>query len=606
RPRANVALLNGVTLSPIDYTDEIVDGFQQMYHLLMREREVLLAAGGPQATLAGRQVRFIVRPTVTYAKLLAGALHPQHLRDGADRSIELDILGRPLLDTEARNPYWPLHRVEQRDLEQMDVPYFSVRADSDSLLLPGGEAIEQCFIETCANLAAARLRALDTEDLGRQLAFIRASLYTRTANEQGTTWPDHEPGMGVEADAPVSRDELLRLAARIAEELDTKAIRSNDGSVSWIGVSYIPQAERYQLQPLGPELYAGTVGVALFLAAFEQVSGGAGVRDLALGALQPLRRDLREHADRLVRVIGIGGAAGCGSLIYGLLQIGRLLGEADLVGDARRAAAALTEERIAQDRTLDLIGGAAGAILGLLTLYDVTGDATLLERAAVCGRHLLEQRADLAGQRAWKTLGGEALTGFSHGASGIGYALVRLYQRTGETGLLEATAEGFAYERSLFSSEEGNWRDLRGFKAQGRDGFQVSWCHGAPGIGLARLGALPVLDDEAIRQDLESALQTTEAFGARGVDQLCCGALGRAEILLQASQRLSRPELRDAALRQAAHVVRRAERDGHYRLQADLPEGVFSPSFFQGTAGIGYELLRLAYPDRLPSPLLWE
>lgn len=31
-----------------------------------------------------------------------------------------------------------------------------------------------------------------------------------------------------------------------------------------------------------------------------------------------------------------------------------------------------------------------------------------------------------------------------------------------------------------------------------------------------------------------------------------------------------------------------------------------SPGFFQGAAGIGYELLRLAHPDHLPSVLLWE
>jgi lantibiotic modifying enzyme len=37
-----------------------------------------------------------------------------------------------------------------------------------------------------------------------------------------------------------------------------------------------------------------------------------------------------------------------------------------------------------------------------------------------------------------------------------------------------------------------------------------------------------------------------------------------------------------------------------------LPKQVDNPSFFQGTAGIGYELLRMARPDLLPSVLLWE
>jgi lantibiotic modifying enzyme len=36
-----------------------------------------------------------------------------------------------------------------------------------------------------------------------------------------------------------------------------------------------------------------------------------------------------------------------------------------------------------------------------------------------------------------------------------------------------------------------------------------------------------------------------------------------------------------------------------------LPRGVGCPSFFQGTAGIGYHLLRHAHPDLVPSVLVW-
>ena len=35
-----------------------------------------------------------------------------------------------------------------------------------------------------------------------------------------------------------------------------------------------------------------------------------------------------------------------------------------------------------------------------------------------------------------------------------------------------------------------------------------------------------------------------------------------------------------------------------------LPRQVDNPGFFQGTAGIGYELLRMARPDLLPSVLV--
>jgi lantibiotic modifying enzyme len=59
------------------------------------------------------------------------------------------------------------------------------------------------------------------------------------------------------------------------------------------------------------------------------------------------------------------------------------------------------------------------------------------------------------------------------------------------------------------------------------------------------------------------------------------------------------------ALQKAAWGVARAQKMGGYHFP-NLPVFAFSPSFFQGTAGIGYQLLRLAHPDALPSVLLWE
>jgi lantibiotic modifying enzyme len=78
------------------------------------------------------------------------------------------------------------------------------------------------------------------------------------------------------------------------------------------------------------------------------------------------------------------------------------------------------------------------------------------------------------------------------------------------------------------------------------------------------------------------------------------------DFLLTASVDLGRPALADAARAQAAEVVSQARQRGSYALHPLLPEGLRAPAFFQGTSGIGYELLRLAYPEVLPSVLLWR
>jgi lantibiotic modifying enzyme len=293
-----------------------------------------------------------------------------------------------------------------------------------------------------------------------------------------------------------------------------------------------------------------------------------------------------------------------GSLVYTLTSISRFLQEPQLLKDAQVTADLITDEALAGDRALDVSAGSAGALLGLLALYDLQHDPTILDRAIACGQHLLESRtASPSGLRAWPTLSDRLLTGFSHGAAGIAYALLRLFAATRDEIYREAAAEGIAYEDSMFIPERANWLDLR---AEAQPAFMNSWCHGAPGIGLARVGGLPWLDTGRIREDITVAMQTTRRVGLGGQDHLCCGNLGRVECLLTAAEALVMPEWAEIALARAYQVAGQAREPESYFLFPNGLSKVDSPSFFRGTAGIGYTLLRLAHPGKLPCALLWD
>jgi lantibiotic modifying enzyme len=110
-------------------------------------------------------------------------------------------------------------------------------------------------------------------------------------------------------------------------------------------------------------------------------------------------------------------------------------------------------------------------------------------------------------------------------------------------------------------------------------------------------------DTAEIRQDIKAAVNTTRQVNLQGIDHLCCGNLGRVEFLFTAARKLSQPQLLETAMTQAAQVVARAKQRGNF---CYAPTLAYNPGFFQGASGIGYELLRLAYPDQLPSVLLWE
>jgi len=324
--------------------------------------------------------------------------------------------------------------------------------------------------------------------------------------------------------------------------------------------------------------------------------------------LQTIRETLRgEKAQSYIRLMGIGAMSGISSICWCLLRIGEVLQKQDLIEDAGRVGALITQHLIGGDRYLDVIGGSAGAILSLLALYRYLPDSIFLTEAEQCGKHLLKQSVQVApGSRAWPTIGGEMLTGFAHGASGYAYALLRLYEATEKEEYRNAALQAFTYERSLFSREHQNWPDLRKDIPGGPDPkFMIGWCHGAPGITLARVACLANVDHLEIRDEIEAGLETTLKARIVAQDDLCCGNFSRIETLLLASEYLNRPDLRNAALKRASTVTQFASAEGAFCLHPGIRDGLVNPGFMKGIAGIGYSLLRLADPQHsLPSPLL--
>jgi lantibiotic modifying enzyme len=408
---------------------------------------------------------------------------------------------------------------------------------------------------------------------------------------------------------------LLRLADRIGEDILRHRRRTPRGETAWLGpTGYGTPESPFRIVRLPPHLYDGTTGVALFLAALGVVSGEASYRSHALEAIQPLRRLLAEvHRDpaRHARLqLSVGGFIGIGSLLYGLLVVGELLGEPELLEEAEKVTDLLSDQQIARDDRYRVQKGCAGAVLALLALHRRRpGDGALLDRALGCARHLISGRVSDRGlPRAWPLAPGRRPTaGYSYGAAGICYALLRLHAVTGDPEVLHAAEEGLAFQRSLYDARNATWIDTRFGEAR----CSAGWCHGSAGIVLSRVAALDRVDGAEVRQEISGGLEELARyaepaqFARAPMDDLCCGNAGRIEVLNHAAGRLGCDEHADAAFSLAELVADRCETTG-YAFTSARGRQVFDPALFQGVAGIGYTMLRLAAPDRLPCVLLLE
>ena len=595
--------LNGHEVDTLDYRKQIVSGFTTMYRLLMEQREALIARWLPR--FAEDEIRVILRSTSSYELLLFGSFHPNLLRDALDRDCLLDRLW---LGVGAR-PYLPRSiPAERADLLRGDIPMFTTRPDALDLFTSQGERIAEFFDEPSIESVKRHVQQLDESDLCKQGWMIEASFTSMFMGTHQVTQHVHNKETR-RTGIPVTFERLVAAATAVGDRLCDLALR-DEVHTAWLGV--VPVNEReWHLLPTGSDLYNGTAGIALFLAYLGAISGGRQYSTVARSAVTTVRREI-EVWKKQARCSGVGAFEGLGAVIYLFSHLGTLWNEPALFAEADELVD-LLPELIEKDERLDMMSGSAGCIASLLSIYHVTSSKRALETAVRCGQHLMNTAQQMKAGVGWKTVQQKTpLAGFSHGAAGIAFSLLRLAAISGEVCFKHTAMETMAYERSLFSASKQNWPDLRQDSVaemrqreqaapETEQRFITTWCHGAPGIGLARLASLPYIDDAVIYEEIDSALKTTIAEGFGSNHSLCHGDLGNLETLLVATQVLADPRYRKELQRHTAMLLDSIETHGWV---TGVPLGVETPGLMTGLAGIGYELLRLAQPDRVPSILL--
>ena len=261
--------------------------------------------------------------------------------------------------------------------------------------------------------------------------------------------------------------------------------------------------------------------------------------------------------------------------------------------------AAITAERLAEDRAFDLSAGNAGALLAFLSLYATTGSEEWLTRARTCGDLLLTHRDGRPA--AWPRPEGPPLTGLSHGAAGIAHRCSHSPPGR-KTHVRRRRARGAALRTPRFLPAVGNWEDLRPGGPSRGPKVMYAWCNGAPGIGLARLPWCDVDDEMPAKSrspwrppgGMFAARRTTSAAGRSGASS-CCSRGGR------------------VSTARSPHRGARGRRRGRRRRPPPRPK---SPLLAGSTAGRrpgtvprplrrGFQLLRLAFPERCPPRSCW-
>ena len=361
-------------LTPVDHVEDIVHGFERGYDLLARHRDELLAERGPLAAFRGCRVRVMLRNTRVYQTALRRGLHPRHLKDGLEHSLQFEVLRSSLLRHSAPVGFWPAFRAEQRDLENLDYPLFSMTTDGLDLFDADAREVGTYGLAPPVSDTTERVAGLRDDDRRHQAAIIRFTLAClRGDRAPDRRDPDHKG---------LSEGRLLTTdACAIGRMIESLVVSRPDRPACWMGLQWTGRGRGTELRRLDYTFYDGSIGVALFLVALDAVAA-TGHGELAAEALLPLRRMLRD-ANALAGLVdrsGIGLANGMAGIVYVLSQIGRMTKDASWLDDARLAALALSESIVRSDESIEVLQGASGALLSLLSLHGLAADREILKR----------------------------------------------------------------------------------------------------------------------------------------------------------------------------------------------------------------------------------
>lgn len=402
------------------------------------------------------------------------------------------------------------------------------------------------------------------------------------------------------------RGPYKQAAITIANKICRDAVWRSD-TCNWTGLATEDgtMGRTVYIRALPPDLYDGVAGVAFFLLQVYRIHPHPVVLKTLKGAIRQIvttKEDEKNFLDGFYQ-----GRAG---VIYVLKMAAQILDDDKIDKEAEKRLSELLVATGREEHT-DIISGMAGIILFLLYLYRLDNKRDdLLNHATKLGKNLLAKAEKKENGYSWKTIDTALhnLTGYAHGASGIATALIELYSITKDEELLTAGKEAFRYENSFFNHEKQNWPDFRFNNSSKKPEDEIcslAWCHGAPGIGLARFRAYEITGDRSFLDDALKAVNVTRKYLSEDMlhdFSLCHGLFGNASLLLKASSVL-KDEIFEKETRELVDKCLEQFIDRNIPVPNGYHSSKESPCFMQGNSGIGYFFLQLYDPLLFPSLL---
>jgi type 2 lantibiotic biosynthesis protein LanM len=544
----------------------------------------LCAPGGAIEEMSHLPVRLIARATDHYQMIARAISAPRYLQCCAKRLALIDRLWQGFVPSYEEGERF---QSEVETLARGEIPYFfghprsrSLRSKKrifenvftksawEDILLRGAQRTAAQFQRQLAAMRAAFSVSIEHDHRVRKLPIQPSPLRTIAAHRQG--WQ--------------------QVLGNVVHVLVNKQFH-DEQQCGWLRLEASNQG--LSIRFTGLDLYSGLTGIGLSLA---RLAASPYASEEVFGLVQQCFSSVAFRLQRNPRALMSIGWDGAGGVLYGASLARQLLpgiGEQTNFNDIENRCIDFLRSKRSQaleSMEMDVIGGAAGALLGLCAAWHGAQNDRQADIQTEIGAwaNLILQKichipSDLGAgcgrdQAAWPSQSFPVMmTGMAHGACGIVIALseARKCLPSNDIEWSAVLAAALNFETRFIVSGQPIWRDARFGVVEGADECAMAWCHGAPGLLAARLR---VTDSSLTEKTFSDQLEQVIQHGFEDDWVLCHGALGQL-MILKKMQRAGRLDA-ERFFEMESSVL-----DAWERAWPELSNQAIQPGLFDGLAG---------------------
>lgn len=415
------------------------------------------------------------------------------------------------------------------------------------------------------------------------------------------------------------KERVLSEAIRIGEDLYNKRIEDEDG-IYWKTMSVDSKSKKI-VWNISENIYSGVSGIALFYLSLYKVTNEIKYLNICKNTMNWVVKYCKDNETYHYSFL-----TGRMSAVYALIKLNEITKD-KYIEKALNIAKGCDVFISGSNTSCEYLNGASGTLLTLLHLHNATKEEWLLDKIDLYIKYILDKahygKDGIHWDRNLSSI--KSLCGFSHGAAGIGFVFLELGNYFSNPVFYYIAEQSFKYESKYFDKREKNWVDLRNsfydektelehktaflekrydFFLKGK--FMSAWCHGAPGIGLARFRAYELLKKNIYLKEVNiCADKIIDGIILNGTYILCHGLGGNLDLLIIIMNSTNEKKMCNKLSGIIEKMLNNHLAGNIYQSGlSSLAGGKEDTGLFLGNAGIGYFYLRTIENNKIESILL--